>query len=107
MSQTNDKFYDPGSWELYRSTIARHAAPGGMQTPDFGAYLPDPDEVLWRMAVVKWLGRCGFSEVFMDSVMTHDTPPLIKVMEQWHNCGCVKTIEARWDSVLVRGGDDD
>ena len=101
--ETTPEDYTGDSWEFYRDTVARHAGPDGPQSPDYGAYLPNPDEIKWRGAVVCWLSRNGFSNDFADSVMIHDTPPIQTVLRQWNKGHSREEIEARWADVIRKG----
>lgn len=88
----NTANYD--SWEAFDETRQRHKQ-GGRFTPDQGAYLPSPDQIEIRKAMLAELRSYEFNERFICSIMQHDTPTIEVVRrmvqrygpeETWRRC---------------------
>ena len=91
MSRSEDKFFDEraehyDSWSAYCETVERHQQ-GGRSTADRGAFLPDPDEIEVRIAMLRELQGHGFNERFIASIMQHDTPTISVVRVAVARCG--------------------
>jgi hypothetical protein len=77
---------DHTSWMLWRKAVGQ---PGNL------AYLPDPDEIEARKAILHELQGRGLPDILITSVMVDDTPTLVVlrrmlrlygVAETWRRC---------------------
>lgn len=79
--------YREDSWEAWH--YARDSAEAG--------YIPSPAEIDKQLARMKWLEYLGFNEVFISSVMIHDTPSFALVCEMVRKHGVDETYRrCRW-----------
>ena len=79
------------AWECYERHLQR--SPRIMEDRD--CYIPSPDEIEHRMAMMLWLRKCGFVEAFITSIMTHNTPSFQRVVQMVDRHGTAETWR-RW-----------
>jgi hypothetical protein len=85
--------------------LAHHSDEDDEQAVGAGAYTPCPVEIRHRLNCLWVLKDAGFSGVFMDSCMTHDTPPFTTVQRLLTRGSAAEQIEALYEDSLVRVGD--
>jgi len=94
---------DVDSWQLLLAHTHDDDEDG--QVTGAGAYSPCPIEIRHRLQCLWVLKDAGFSGVFMDSCMSHDTPAFTTVQRLLAQGKPAVTIEALFDDSLVRVGD--
>ena len=48
----------------------------GSRAPDYGAYMPSPEDILRRKHDLVWMQVCGFGPYFIASVMQFECPTI-------------------------------
>lgn len=81
--------HDKTAWDLYHQELRWLAE--GHENADKAAYIPPPDVVAWRAALVRWLRNKGFNEIFIESCMTWDNPRIETVVDMVQRYGVRET----------------
>jgi hypothetical protein len=103
--------YEDDRWDDYHKVLERHKNPAASRV-DFGAFLPDPDEIRERIGQMQWLKLLGFDNRYLCSIMQHDCPDISLVRKMVEKYGADETRE-RLDGMLEKteydncsGGDE-
>lgn len=68
-----EALYDAeADYERALETIMRE----GSRAPDYGAYMPAPEDILRRKRDLVWMQVCGFGQGFIASVMQFECPTI-------------------------------
>jgi hypothetical protein len=87
-----DEPYD--STESYRRAVARREGKGM-------PFFPSPEEVRNRIAMLTELRELGFNELFITSVMAHDTPNIDVVRRMVARYGAAETYRRCRDFLAI------
>ena len=78
-------FYD--SWPAYQAQLAQETLQGNRTEQDRTCYLPDPDEVAYRLDCLNWLKHHCFGLYFISFVMQGPTAELMQEIVNMLNDG--------------------